>query len=97
MQTAIAWGHFLAGRYAEARAAAQAALREKPDYVSAIRVLAASAALGGWPDEAARAATRLAVLDPAARLATIRERDPLRRDEDLARFAEGLQRAGLPE
>jgi TolB-like protein/DNA-binding SARP family transcriptional activator len=97
MHTAIGWGHFLAGRYAEARTAAQTALREKPDYVSALRVLAAAAGLGGWPEEASRAASRLAVVDPAARISTIRERDPLRRDEDLARFAEGLRRAGLPE
>ncbi|MFO1056476.1 MAG: BTAD domain-containing putative transcriptional regulator [Dongiaceae bacterium] len=97
MSTVVAWGHFLAGRYAEARGAALAALSEKPDYVSALRLLAAAGALGGWPEDAARAMARLATLDPGASIAGIRARDPLRRDEDLARFAEGLRRAGLPD
>jgi hypothetical protein len=40
---------------------------------------------------------RLRPLDPGARVSTIRQRDPLRRPEDLTKLAEGLRLAGLPE
>jgi hypothetical protein len=35
--------------------------------------------------------------DPTLRISTIRERFPLRRDEDLARVTEGYRLAGVPE
>ena len=89
MQTAAAWAQFLAGRYEEAMSWAQAAVRDQADYVSALRVLAASCALAGRPDDAGRAMARVRQLGPDARIATILERDPLRRPEHLAQFAEG--------
>ena len=97
MQTAAAWEHFLAGQYAEAMSWSQTALREQPDYVSALRVLAASSALNDRLPHAREAMARVRQLDPDSRISTILDRDPLRRPEDLERFAEGLRRAGLPE
>ena len=40
---------------------------------------------------------RLRGLDPAIRVSNVENRIPLRRPEDLAKLAEGLQLAGLPE
>ncbi len=97
MHTGMAWAHFVAGRYAESISWAQSALRELPTYVTALRLLAASSALLGRPADAEKAMAMLRRLDPGARVSTIKERDPLRRPEHLAQFAEGLRKAGLPE
>ena len=40
---------------------------------------------------------RLRRLDPALRISNLPESFPIRRPEDLARLADGLRRAGLPE
>ena len=40
---------------------------------------------------------RLRQLDPALRISNLKDLIPLRRPEDLARLAEGLRKAGLPE
>jgi TolB-like protein/Flp pilus assembly protein TadD len=96
MQTGAAWAHFIAGRHADSRTWARAALRGQPDYVTALRLLAASSALLGDLEEARSVMAGLRKLDPGARVSTIRQRDPLRRPDDLARFAEGLRLAGLP-
>jgi tetratricopeptide (TPR) repeat protein len=97
MRTASAWAHLLAGRYDEARSWAHSALREQPDYLHALHVLAASSALGGHAAEAGDVMARLRALDPESRISRIRQRYPFRRPEDLARVAEGLRKAGLPE
>jgi hypothetical protein len=36
-------------------------------------------------------------IDPAFRVSRLTDHVPLRRPDDLARYAEGLRRAGLPE
>jgi hypothetical protein len=40
---------------------------------------------------------RLRELDPALRLSNLKNIVPLRKPEHLARLAEGLRKAGLPE
>jgi Flp pilus assembly protein TadD len=97
MQTGAAWSHLLAGRYAEAQSWARAALRGHPDYLTALRLLAASIALLGDTSEARSVMARLRELDPDARISTILQRDPLHRQEHLASFAKGLRLAGMPE
>ncbi|HEY1386677.1 MAG TPA: BTAD domain-containing putative transcriptional regulator [Dongiaceae bacterium] len=97
MQTGAAWAHFTAGRLADTITWARAALRGRPDYVTALRLLAASSALLGELEEARSVMARLRELDPGARVSTIRQRDPLRQPEHVARLAEGLRLAGLPE
>jgi hypothetical protein len=62
-----------------------------------MRILAATNALGGQLTEAQEAMARLRRLTPALRVSNLNEVFPLRRPEDLAKFAEGLRRAGLPE
>ena len=40
---------------------------------------------------------RLRELEPTLRVSNLKNQIPYRRPEDLARFAEGLRKAGLPE
>ena len=97
MQVGTAFAHFLADRYDDASAWAQRALHEQPNYPAANRILAASKALAGHLAEAQRAMAILRQLDPALRISNLGELIPVRRPEHLAKFAEGLRLAGLPE
>jgi TolB-like protein/Flp pilus assembly protein TadD len=97
MQAAAAYAHFLAGRYSEAVSWAERALLERTNHVSATRALAASCAMAGRHEQAAKAMARLRELDPALRLSNLKDVIPLRRPEDFSRLAEGLRKAGLPE
>ncbi len=97
MQGAIASAHFFAGRYAEALSWAGTSVRERPNSVVSACMMAASSALAGRLAEAQKAMARLRQLDPALRISNLRDRFPIQRSEDLARWAEGLRIAGLPE
>src|SRR5262249_45432603 len=97
MQVGTAFAHFLADRHDEASEWANRALREQPNYPAATRILAASKALAGQPDDAQEAMTRLRGLDPSLRVSNLGEVYPLRRPEDLAKLAEGLRKAALPD
>jgi TolB-like protein len=97
MQAAMAFALFLSGRYDKALSVAQKTSQERPNYPTPLRVAAASAALLGRLDVARQAIERLREINPAFRVSNFREILPLRRPEDLARFEEGLRKAGLPE
>jgi len=98
METVMAHAHFIAGRYDEAAASAERAVRQQPaEYVSAVRILAASSAFAGRQSEAEKAAARLRQLDPTFRICDLKDRTPFSRPQDLARYAEALRKAGLPE
>jgi TolB-like protein/class 3 adenylate cyclase len=94
---ALALAHFVAGRYDEASLWAEKALRERPNFLPAIRDLAASRALAGRDSEAQAAMARLREIAPAMRVSTVKEWQPFRRPDDLARLEDGLRKAGLPE
>jgi TolB-like protein/Tfp pilus assembly protein PilF len=96
-QNAYAHAHFFAGRYGDASLWAEKVLRDHPDYQLALRALAAANALIGQREKAQHAVKRLLKLDPAFRISNLEDRYPLRRPEDLAKFADGLRKAGLPE
>jgi TolB-like protein/class 3 adenylate cyclase len=96
-QGGVAFAHFLAGRYKEAIMWAETALRERPNYLAAIRELAAANALAGRVPEAQKAMAQLRKIDPAMRVSNVKEWVPLRRPDDLKRLEEGLRMAGLPE
>ena len=97
MQAGTAFAHFLAGRYDQASSWTEKAMWAQTNYITPIRIAAASNALAGRLAEAQKAMARLRELDPAIRIANVKEWAPLRRPEDLARFEEGLRKAGLPE
>jgi tetratricopeptide (TPR) repeat protein len=91
------YAHFACGRYDDALSWAERTLRERPGYLPAARMIVASAALGGRPESAEMSLARLRQLDPMLRLSNLGEQMPFRRAEDLARLADGLRKAGLPE
>jgi TolB-like protein len=98
MQVATAHAHVFAGRYDVASSWAEMALRDRPDHLNALRIAAASNALAGRLEQAQKALARLRELDPARRVSNLRDTmGPYRRPEDVARYEEGLRRAGLPE
>jgi len=95
--THIGAGHFYAGRYGEASSWAEKGRRQQISSASAARVAAASHALAGRLDRAHKAMARLREIEPTLRVSDLRHTVPFRRPEDLARFEEGLRKAGLPE
>ncbi|HEX9323961.1 MAG TPA: adenylate/guanylate cyclase domain-containing protein [Xanthobacteraceae bacterium] len=97
MQGAVAFAHFLAGRYEEASSWAEKALRERPNLLLVLVPAAASGALAGHLKTAQKAAESLRTLNPSLRLSNIENLISFRRPEDLARLREGLRKAGLPE
>jgi hypothetical protein len=90
--------HVFLGRYDEAASWARKASQEQPNWASALRLAAIAYALSDRIVEAREAMARLREIDPTLRLADLaRVLAPFRRPEDLARFTEGLRKAGLPE
>jgi Flp pilus assembly protein TadD len=94
---AVALAHFVAGRYDEASLWAAKALQARPNFLPAIRDLAASKALAGRDSEAQATMAHLRKLAPAMRVSAVKEWLPFRRPDDLARMEDGLRKAGLPE
>jgi TolB-like protein/class 3 adenylate cyclase/Tfp pilus assembly protein PilF len=98
MQNATGRAHYCAGNYAEAASWAERALRELPNSVDAIGIVAASKAMLGQMEEAQRAMARLRALAPDRRISVLRNvQAPFRRREDAMAMIEGLRMAGLPE
>ncbi len=97
MHAIVALGHFFAGREDEAYRCAEAALREKSNFVLAAGMAAASAAVSGRSEDAEKAMARLREIDPARRISNLKEWLAFQRPEDFDRWANALRKAGLPE
>ncbi|MEW9617898.1 winged helix-turn-helix domain-containing tetratricopeptide repeat protein [Shinella sp. S4-D37] len=97
MQAGMALANFFAGRYDRALAWTDKALVDLPSLLVAVALQAASHALAGHGQEAAKAMARLRALDPSLTLANLRDWMPLHRPEDFERFSDALRLAGLPE
>jgi len=97
MLAAIAFSHFCAARYEQACLWATRSLQETPNFLSALRIAAASHALAGHAVEAQQAALRMRQIVPALRVSNVKGWASFRRPDDLARLVEGLRQAGLPE
>jgi hypothetical protein len=97
MHVAVAWAHFIAGRYDEALMEAEAAVRGQVNFFVGTCLAAASAALAGKPDQAEKAMARARELNPNLRLSNLKDLIPFRRREDFDRWYDGLKKAGLPE
>jgi len=93
----VGWAHFIAGRYEEAALWSERSLRAQPNFAGSARVAAASNAYLGRIERAGAAMARLREIDPSLRVSNLNYVTPLRDREDLARYAEGLRLAGLPE
>src|SRR5262249_22354812 len=96
-QSAMAFAHFIAGRDDEAVSCAATALRVKPNWLPALRVVIAANAMRGELDEARRELSSYVRIDPAASIGKICEYYPFRREADRRRLIRGLRTAGVPE
>jgi hypothetical protein len=97
MHGAMASAHFLESRYDMASSCAEKSMRERPIFLLAICISAASNALAGRLEPAQKAMARALESDPDLRASNLRDLAPFRRAEDFATFAKGLRKAGLPE
>jgi adenylate cyclase len=97
-QVGMAIATFALERFAEAHDWARLALREWPHSIAPLRIAAAAAAMAGKAEEAAEYGRRLRARDPTLCVSMLATRLGPHRDAVLlARFADGLRRAGLPE
>src|SRR5258707_867553 len=94
---AMAYAHFLASRYDIASSYAEKAMRDNPTCLHSICISAASNAFAGRLEPAQKAMARALEFNPGLRASNLRDLAPFRRAEDLASFAKGLRKAGLPE
>lgn len=97
MHGAMAYAHFLASRYDMASTCSEKAMRDNPASLLAICVFAASNAFAGRLEPAQTGMARALECSPDLRASNLKDLAPFRRAEDLARFANGLRKAGLPE
>ena len=97
MHNVVALGHYFTGRYDEALQWAEAALREKPNFLIAAGTVAASAALLGRHAVAQMAMARLLEINPELRVSNLNELLNFQRAEEFDRWSDGLRKAGLPE
>jgi TolB-like protein len=97
MQGLTAWACFFAGRYGETSFWAERAVRHQPNYLLGSVIYPASKVHLGQIDGARQGMARLRQLAPSLRISNLKDLASLRRPEDLARLAEGLRSAGLPE
>jgi tetratricopeptide (TPR) repeat protein len=88
---------FCAGRYSEAVAWAEAALRDHPNDAYALRVLSASFATQGLTEAAQAAMAKLRNADPQLRLSNLGDVISPLQSEHRERYTEALRQAGLPE
>ena len=94
-QSTTALAHFCAGRYDEACMWGEKSLQG--GHMSGYRIAAASNALVGRIEKAQKIAARFHQLVPGFRVSSMKDYLPFRRPEDLARYEDGLRKAGLPE
>lgn len=87
--------HFMAGRFAEAAECERRAVDLRPHFGSAWRTLAASAGMAGELEAAAEALAEARRLQPSLSLDWVARVHPIVREEDRARYMEGLRIAGL--
>jgi tetratricopeptide (TPR) repeat protein len=93
----MAVAHFAAGRYEAAIEWADRTLAAQPDYRQAMRIRAGSCAYLGRLEEAHDWLTRMLHFEPGLTIARVKASAPPFPPELLARYAEGLRKAGLPE
>ena len=92
-----AYAHFLADRFQEAVIWSEKSVRQRRYYRPGVRLLAASNAMAGRQQESQRALEALLKLDPDLRVPQLKDLLPLRRPEHIAKFEEGMHKAGLPK
>jgi hypothetical protein len=72
-------------------------LRTRPNYMTAMRVAAASQALAGRTEQARNLAAQMSGLDSTVCISKLHNLIPFRRAQSLAKWGDALRLAGLPE
>jgi predicted Zn-dependent protease len=88
---------FGAGRYRDAVEWARKAIQENPQFPGGYRTLAAAHGQLGESAEAQGALEAFLRLMPGHTVDDIKRQAPWKRPADMARYLEGLHKAGLPE
>ena len=98
MRCGIAHANFFLGHYDEAASWAAISLQDNPDFLPSLQIEAASHAMAGREEPARKAVNRLLQLQPELRVSILHKvLGPYRHVENIARYQEGLRRAGLQE
>ena len=90
-----AYAQFTGRNYDEAIAFSREAIRERGDFVGALRVMTAAAGMAGYADIGANSLQELHRTQPNISLAWIAKQIPWNLDADRDHYLEGLRRAGL--
>jgi len=93
----MSFAYFVAEDYENSALWAQRAMHERPNFMAAVRIHAASLAMSGRIGAARATMARVRGLDPTFLVQHVRGVTPLRRPEDLARYEDALRKAGLPD
>ncbi len=88
---------FLAGRYDEALVWLHKSRHVNPRFIAGMRHLVTCLAHAGQVDEAKKVGKELLGLSPNFKVSTLASWYPLRPQENLDRYLEGLRKAGLPD
>jgi len=95
MYGAMGYAHFVADNYGEAARWAEKSIRNRPSYLIACCILAASKAMLGDRTSSEQLVGHIRQIDPDLRVSKLLELYPIQRKEDRARWAKGLMLAGL--
>lgn len=95
--TGVGIAAYVAGDYEGCLEITRQVLRDHPGYASAMRQQAAALAMLGDEEGAAAAMARLMQRMPDLTIEKVRAIVPVRADDDMERWLDGLRRAGLPE
>jgi TolB-like protein len=90
-----AYAQFTGRNYDEAIALSREAIRERADFVGALRVITAAAGMAGYAEIAASSLQHLRRTQPNISLAWIAGQIPWNLEADRDHYMEGLRRAGL--
>jgi adenylate cyclase len=96
-QCGVASALFFLGHYEEGCKYAVEALRDHPNYVSALRMATLCSALAGEMEAAHEFYRQFAAVAPLERISSQRTRVTYRREEDYLKLEKGLRLAGMPE
>jgi tetratricopeptide (TPR) repeat protein len=97
VQLGTACGYLFAGDHEVSAQWADKALQQRPKIIIGLRLAASCFAIAGRLEDARRTVELLRELAPEFRIAQVRTLFPLRREEDLTKYCNGLRLAGLPE
>ena len=89
------YAQYVGRHYNEAMGLARQGTRQRPDFVGAHRVLAASAGMSGQREVAAAALQELRRAQPNISLEWIASEMPIKLDAEREHYLEGFRRAGL--